>query len=213
MYVYHISAELQRGWAKQRAKRCAGNMLTKIAHKMRRDFGDFVRDNGYRIRERERERRRHGWRPMDGRLNKNLINFFYVFWVFVSLYGQKTEPRVRQRWQEARMKWAVTCFVRGTWHVAYVAYTRNHTHTHIQLHAQLHVKGRPETLLQSEATRASNGIVAPMWSKLNAQQSWGLNHWYKRYLIIRVLYTEIREIALCPNGRVFKDILGHQLRT
>lgn len=33
--------------------------------------------------------------------------------------------------------------------------------THIQLHAQLHVKGRPETLLQSEATMAGNGIVAP----------------------------------------------------
>lgn len=64
MYVYHISA----GWAKQRAKRCAGNMLTKIAHKMRRDFGDFVRDNARTIREsmRESERERgrltpHGW--------------------------------------------------------------------------------------------------------------------------------------------------------
>lgn len=28
---------------------------------------------------------------MDGRLNKNLINFFYVLWVLVSLCGQKTE--------------------------------------------------------------------------------------------------------------------------
>lgn len=53
---------------------------------------------------------------MDGRLNKNQINFFYVLWVFVSLCVQKTElrERQRQRWQEARMKWAVTCFVRGT---------------------------------------------------------------------------------------------------
>lgn len=55
--IYHISAQLQRereaeAEAKQSTKRCAGNMLTKIAHKMRRDFGDFVRrDNGHSTRD------------------------------------------------------------------------------------------------------------------------------------------------------------------
>lgn len=66
---------------------------------------------------------------MAGRLNKNLINFFYVrSLVFESLCGQEPEPEpepepktqkpgsqcLGKRWQEARIKWAVTCFVRGT---------------------------------------------------------------------------------------------------
>lgn len=49
--------------AKQSTKRCAGNMLTKIAHKTRRDFGDFVRrDNGQITREGGRgSDAPHGW--------------------------------------------------------------------------------------------------------------------------------------------------------
>lgn len=195
MYVYHISA----GWAKQRAKRCAGNMLTKIAHKMRRDFGDFVRDNARTIRERERE---GGWRPMDGRLNKNLINFFYVLWVFVSLCGQKTELRARQRqrWQEARMKWAVTCFVRGTWHVAYVAYSRN-THTHSHTTTCTAACQRSSGNIVAEWGRG--GIVAPLWSKLNAQQSWGLN---QRYMLKGIWLFEYYK-RKCE--KFIEDIFGY----